>query len=111
MRLRIKELRKSRGWSGEHLAELIGSSKSYLSEIENGKKFPSGRLLKALSRELGVPVHSLIIDDETGVDLLAHLEVMKGLGEGDQKAVIRHALGLLEQESQSSSTPTADPSD
>ncbi|MEA5163080.1 helix-turn-helix transcriptional regulator [Cereibacter johrii] len=96
MRVRLKELRKAKNLTQEQLAEMVGSSKSYISEIESGKKFPSGRLLKAFAHTMEVPVQALIEDDQAGTDLMAHLEVMRDLPEHDQKAVIRHAIGLLE---------------
>ncbi|TMV86258.1 helix-turn-helix transcriptional regulator [Thioclava sp. BHET1] len=101
MRLRLKELRKERGWTGEKLASLAGTSKSYISDIENGRKFPSGRLLKAFARAFDVSVYSLI-DDEDGSGMLSsHLEVMKDLSPEDQRAVMRHALGLLDEDRKS----------
>nr|RDS94083.1 XRE family transcriptional regulator [Cereibacter sphaeroides f. sp. denitrificans] len=96
MRVRLKELRKSKGLTQEQLADIVGSSKSYISEIESGKKFPSGRLLKAIAEAVGTKVAAMIDDDDGAADLAAHLEVMRDLPEHDQRAVIRHALGLLE---------------
>lgn len=52
----IKEYRKSKKLTLEKLAELVGSSSGYLSEIENGKKKPGGDLLLSLQRELGFPL-------------------------------------------------------
>lgn len=98
MKLRVRELRKKSGWTGDHLAELVGASKSYISEIETGKKFPSGRLLKAFSKVFEVSIYELIEDGDTGADIAAHMEVMKDLSEDDRRAVVRHALGLLQKE-------------
>ena len=97
MKLRIADLRKERGLTGEVLAARAGCSKSYISEIEHGKKWPSGRLLKAFARELGVSIYDLIDDGDIGDAILAHIAVMKDLDEADQRAVFRHASGLLEQ--------------
>ena len=102
MQLRLKTLRKERGWTAEVLAEKAGSSKSYISEIENGKKFPSGRLLKRFAEELGVSVFELIDSDDLAAEIRAHIEIMKDLSEEDRRAVSRHAAGLLEQASEPS---------
>ena len=102
MQLRLKTLRKERGWTAEVLAEKAGSSKSYISEIENGKKFPSGRLLKRFADELGVSVFELIDSDDLAAEIRAHIEIMKDLSEEDRRAVSRHAAGLLEQASEPS---------
>lgn len=102
MHLRLKTLRKERGWTAEVLAAKAGSSKSYISEIENGKKFPSGRLLKRFADELGVSVYDLIDSDDLADEIRAHIEIMKDLSVEDRRAVSRHAAGLLEQASEPS---------
>ncbi len=102
MYLRLKTLRKERGWTAEVLAAKAGSSKSYISEIENGKKFPSGRLLKRFADELGVSVYDLIDSDDLADEIRAHMEIMKDLSPEDRRAVSRHAAVLLEQSSEPS---------
>ncbi|MCA0133966.1 helix-turn-helix domain-containing protein [Pseudosulfitobacter pseudonitzschiae] len=102
MQLRLKKLRKERGWTAEVLAAKAGTSKSYISEIETGKKFPSGRLLKRFAEELGVSVYDLIDNDDLADEIRAHMEIMKDLSVEDRRAVSRHAAGLLEQASEPS---------
>lgn len=46
---RVRELRGERGLTQIELAELMGIDRSYLSEIETGKKDPSLRVLKTLA--------------------------------------------------------------
>lgn len=46
---RVRALRRERGWTQVEMADLIGLDRSYLSEIENGKKDPSLRVLKAIA--------------------------------------------------------------
>ncbi len=46
---RIRTLRRERGWTQVEMAEMLGVDRSYLSEIENGKKDPSLRVLKTLA--------------------------------------------------------------
>lgn len=95
MLLRVKELRTARGLTVDQLANLAGLSKSYLSEIENGKKQINARRLEALASALQVQPTDLISDPEVSSDLAAHLDVVRKLPPEDQAAVLRHALGLL----------------
>lgn len=101
MQLRIRELRKKRRLTGEMLADKVGCSKSYISEIETGKKFPSGRLLQLLARELHVSIYELIDSEDVSQEIITHLEIMKSLSDEDRRAVSRHAASLLEKEPQS----------
>jgi|GEM_PF-2679544 len=45
----IRELRKGKGWSQKALAQYLGVSSSYLSQIENNKQSPSEKLQKKFS--------------------------------------------------------------
>jgi transcriptional regulator with XRE-family HTH domain len=56
----IRELRRERGIDRKTLAARAGISYTYLSEIENGLKRPSSKVLLMLSRGLGVPAHELL---------------------------------------------------
>jgi transcriptional regulator with XRE-family HTH domain len=57
---RIKALRKNRGWTQVELADLLGIDRSYLSEIENGKKDPSLTILKTFSDGFGLSLSALL---------------------------------------------------
>ena len=46
---RVRSLRRQRGLTQVEMAEMLGVDRSYLSEIENGKKDPSLRVLKTLA--------------------------------------------------------------
>jgi DNA-binding XRE family transcriptional regulator len=46
---RVRQLRQERGWTQVELADLLGIDRSYLSEIETGKKDPSLRVLKTFA--------------------------------------------------------------
>lgn len=95
MLLRVKDLRKARGLTVDQLANMAGLSKSYLSEIENGKKQINGRRLEALAAALHAQPTDLIADPDVSADLAAHLDVVRQLPPEDQASVLRHALGLL----------------
>lgn len=52
--INIADVRKRAGISQSDLAERVGVTQAMLSNIENGKRQPSVKLAKKLSRELGV---------------------------------------------------------
>lgn len=99
MDLRIKELRLSRKWTGSHLADLVGVTKGYISEIETGKKTPGGKLLMVFAEVFQCEVHELFAGDAEDAELAAHLEVMRDLSEDDRRSIERAALGLLAKRS------------
>lgn len=56
---RITELREERGWTQRQLAEAAGTSTTFLSEVENGKRnLSSGKLLR-IADELGTSMDYL----------------------------------------------------
>jgi transcriptional regulator with XRE-family HTH domain len=57
---RVQTLRKQRGWTQVELAELLGIDRSYLSEIETGKKDPSLTILKTLSDGFGLSLPAFL---------------------------------------------------
>ena len=54
---RIKELRKSKGFTQEHLSEIVGVDPKHLSRIECGKNVPSIDLITRISDALGLELH------------------------------------------------------
>lgn len=98
MKLRLKELRRERGLTGEVLAARAGCSKSYVSEIETGKKFPSGRMLRNFAKVLDVSIYELIDSTDLPDDIVTHIAIMRDLSPDDRRAVARHAAGLLEKD-------------
>ena len=55
----IKTLRKQLGWSQELLAEKIGVSAPYITQIESGKRTPSLDIVEKMSLALGVEYKTL----------------------------------------------------
>lgn len=51
----LRILRICMDWSIRDAAATLGISASYISEVENGKKRPSDKILDAYSRHLGLP--------------------------------------------------------
>ena len=56
---RIKELRQTRGWSQERLAEHAGLDRSYIAGIEVGARNPSLKALDKLATALSVSLSEL----------------------------------------------------
>ena len=97
MRLRLKELRKSRGWTQEQLAELIGATKSHVSEMETGKKNASTPMLERIAKVFAVQPVDLIDAGEATSELAQLAEIMRQLSPEDRKVILRSASGLLSQ--------------
>ncbi len=58
--LKLKQIRTDRNLSLFGLSKLSGLSKSYLNEIENGKKYPKPDKIAALSEKLDVPYDQMV---------------------------------------------------
>ncbi|PEQ96487.1 transcriptional regulator [Bacillus cereus] len=56
---KIAELRKEKLISQEKLAEQVGLSRTYISEIENNKKQPNVKLAIKIAKALGKSVESI----------------------------------------------------
>lgn len=54
MNERVKELRKSLGFSGEKFGERLGVTKTAISLIESGKNNITDQMVKSICREFGV---------------------------------------------------------
>ena len=58
--LKLKQIRTERNLSLFGLSKLSGLSKSYLNEIENGKKYPKPDKIAILSEKLDVPYDQMV---------------------------------------------------
>ncbi len=67
----IKVFRTDRGLERRDLAELVGISYSYLTEIENGNKPPSSSVLGPIAAALGLRMSELIEAAETRMEAQA----------------------------------------
>ena len=63
------------------LADSLGISRSYLSEIESGKKTPSLELLQRYSAHFNIPLSSLVLFSENSGEPQRGLKVKTMLGE------------------------------
>lgn len=98
---RIKERRTELGWTQDQLCQKAGISKSFLSELENGKRSVSADNLLDLARALGVSLDYLMTGREKGTKL-AELQIPASLAKfaDDAGLSFRQALTLLEMQRQ-----------
>jgi transcriptional regulator with XRE-family HTH domain len=61
---KIKELRKEQNLTLEQLANIVGCSKSYISQLENGLEMPSISMLGKLSEGLNTNITNLFLNGE-----------------------------------------------
>lgn len=64
--MRIKSLRRARGYSQEKLAEIAGINPKYLSSIERGEENPTLDLFIRLSQGLRVGMHEIFKIEHEG---------------------------------------------
>ena len=86
---KIKTLRKEKGYTLQQLAEIIGSGKSYIWEIENrGLKRPSAEKLALIANALDVTTDFLINNEQAELS-------------GDEdKEIFYRKLGRLKKDDQ-----------
>lgn len=58
--IHIREIRKTRGWSGEELADRTGISVSTIRYIENGHGVPAIATLCLIAKALGCTLDELV---------------------------------------------------
>lgn len=59
----LRQWRKHRGYTQERLAEMVGLSKPYISQLETGQRQYTQELLEALSEALSCDPRDLLIRD------------------------------------------------
>ena len=99
MKLRIIDLRKKAGMTVEALADKAGLSKSYVSEIQTGKKQANARVLENLARALSCSVVDLIDESSTNPDILEHVRQLELLTEDQRETIMTLTRQLLSEES------------
>ncbi len=62
--MRIRELRKERGWTQQQLADASGVSRLTIGDVELGKQHPTTRTLERVASALGVSVADLVDEPE-----------------------------------------------
>jgi transcriptional regulator with XRE-family HTH domain len=51
---RLRKLRKQQGWTQVQMAEIFGLDRSYLADVEHGKRNVSARNLEIIARGFGL---------------------------------------------------------
>ncbi len=96
--MRIKSLRRGRGYSQEKLAEITGINAKYLSSIERGEENPTLDLFIRLSQGLKIDIHELFNIEHEGQPpqtLRKKLQALIGdIEDQDLRRAIR-ILGML----------------
>lgn len=63
--MKLKEIRKSKGYTLANLSNMAGCTSSYLSQLERGLKIPSLEMLRRICNCLDVPIFDLLSENET----------------------------------------------
>lgn len=95
MKYRIREHRRRLDLTQDQLATRIGSVKSHVSEMESGKKNPSGPMLQKLAEAFDVSVFEMFEDDDLSHELAAWVSVILKIEPQDREAALRAAKGFL----------------
>jgi transcriptional regulator with XRE-family HTH domain len=66
---KIQELRKERGWSQKHLAEMIGTSGPIIGRYERDEMTPSVEVAKKLADSFKVTLDYLVDDMDSVADI------------------------------------------
>ncbi|SFI57305.1 helix-turn-helix domain-containing protein [Jannaschia pohangensis] len=90
---RVRELRKSRGWTLEQAAQQAGLARSTLSKIENGQMSPTFDALKKLATGLEIGVPQLFTPPSK--DAIMGRRDITRLGEGAAHATTTYEHELL----------------
>lgn len=102
---RLKSLRVKKGYTLEALAKLVGSTKSYIWELEkNNDKKPSAELVNKLARELDVTVEYMMGADHNDKDAVFFREYKK-LSDPTKKQ-LQGVLEVLRQGAQADDSDT-----
>jgi transcriptional regulator with XRE-family HTH domain len=56
----VRRLREAQGWSQEDYADRAGIHRTYVSDIERGKRNPTVTVVEKLAKPLGVSAGSLL---------------------------------------------------
>lgn len=101
---RIKARREELGWKQDDLARKAGISKSFLSDLENGKRNVGADKLLDIARALSLSLDYLMTgkDNKKEESPARELQIPKALAEfaEDEGLTFRQAIALLEMQNQ-----------
>jgi len=90
--LRVRELRKAKGWTLEQAAVQAGLARSTLSKIENGQMSPTYEALKKLAEGLSISVPQLFTAPSKAQVSGRMTTTKAGEGQGHATATYEHEL-------------------
>jgi transcriptional regulator with XRE-family HTH domain len=93
--MRIKVLRRGKGYSQEKLAELTGINPKYLSSIERGEENPTLDLLTRLSQGLKVEIHEMFQIEYEGQPPRSLRKKLQGLLDDIKDEDLTRAIRIL----------------
>lgn len=98
---RIRQRRSELGWTQDVLAQKAGISKSFLSDLENGKRSVGAETLLDIGRVLGRSLDFLMTGEESEADQ-SEVQIPKALADfaRDEGLSFRQAIALLEMQNQ-----------
>lgn len=96
MTLRIKEIRETRGWSQQTLAEAAGLSRPQLSQIETGTRPANTLRLTSIAKALRVGIDELF-DHVERPEAQIVADLMRNMSDEDRSALIRYAKAMANQ--------------
>lgn len=98
---RIKNRRLELGWTQDQLSQKAGISKSFLSDLENGKRSVGADNLLDIARALGVSL-DLLMTGEASKDRAADVPIPASLARfaAEEGLSFRQTLMLLEMQQQ-----------
>ncbi|HCD18965.1 XRE family transcriptional regulator [Macrococcoides caseolyticum subsp. caseolyticum] len=103
----IKTIRKQRKMTQQQLADQMGISRSYLSDIENGNKNPSAKTLEKLAKKLNVSITYLttgmktlndLTEDEINNQLNTVQKVLRESKDNSEREVKNYLLELIQKD-------------
>lgn len=97
MALRIRDLRKKRGWTQEELASRSSMSRSQLAMIEAETRPANTLRLNAIASALGVATEELFDSESADWELV---RIVKKLSDSDRATLVRMAEALASQSRQ-----------
>lgn len=97
---KIQKLRKTKGWSQKHLAEMIGTSGPIIGRYERGEMTPSVEVAKKMAESFKVTLDYLVDDTDSVADIkdkamLQRLTDIEKLDQEDKKTIVHVIDSLL----------------
>lgn len=98
--VRIRNLRKNRGWSQENLADRSGLHTTYIGQIERGEKSLTVRNLEKIANSLECDFSDIFLgigirETSTSKTLAEMITVLQSLNEKDQEFILHLVKSML----------------